>query len=109
MFGKPEWFRPHRIGWGMTPVTRAGWIYMTTWLSVVLLPAGILVTSRGVLESIIWFAAAGAMMMWDMRNVRNTKTEAEIAKEEADLFVIDENETESRRVATENYELHIRD
>ena len=28
MIGKPHWFRRKRFGWGATPVTWEGWVYL---------------------------------------------------------------------------------
>jgi hypothetical protein len=38
MFGKPRWFKPKRFGWGLTPVSWQGWIYVLVWIVVLLIP-----------------------------------------------------------------------
>ena len=34
MFGKPQWFREKKLGWGLTPVTWQGWVYALVWAAV---------------------------------------------------------------------------
>ena len=38
MFGKPHWFKPKRFGWGLTPVSWQGWIYVLIWILLLLGP-----------------------------------------------------------------------
>lgn len=38
MFGKPHWFKPRRLGWGLTPVAWQGWVYVLVWTAVLLGP-----------------------------------------------------------------------
>ena len=38
MFGKPRWFRPRVLGWGLTPITWQGWGYTAIWAGVLLGP-----------------------------------------------------------------------
>lgn len=30
MIGKPEWFKKKKFGWGLTPVTWQGWVYVAS-------------------------------------------------------------------------------
>ncbi len=38
MFGKPHWFKRRRFGWGLTPVSWQGWIYVLMWILLLLAP-----------------------------------------------------------------------
>jgi len=107
MFGKPEWFRPKTTGWGLVPITRQGWLYTLVWLVVLLAPFALLMTLGKHVESVVWLATAIGGLTWDARSIM--KSMNCVAAQEEDLFVIDENETESTRLATRNYEMHLRD
>ena len=48
MFGKPHWFRPKRFGWGLTPVTWQGWVYVLVWIAVLLGAYLLLLTQVGI-------------------------------------------------------------
>lgn len=37
MLGKPEWFTYRSIGWGITPRTWQGWVYVLVFISIVFL------------------------------------------------------------------------
>ena len=67
MFGKPEWFRPKKLGWGLVPVRREGWVYAVVWALVIALPFVWLVERHQGLEAIIWLAAMISLLCWDVR------------------------------------------
>ena len=70
MFGKPQWFREKNLGWGLVPITWQGWVYSTLWGSVIVGPTIALVATKGAVESLIWMGASTAVLVWDVRKVR---------------------------------------
>ena len=103
-FGKPEWFRKRKAGFGVIPTTWQGFAYGVVALAVVTLPfIGFWMNSR-VPEAFVWAAAAAGMIAWDVRGIQR----AIQAKADADLFIIDENETGSE-LATRNFDMQLRE
>ena len=113
MFGKPHWFVKKRFGWGLTPVTWQGWCYTAIWCAVLLLPFLLLLGLSLVPQAGIWLAAAVGVLIWDVKEIRGEMEgtlagDAEPKSSQEDLFVIDENETESERFYTRKYDMEIR-
>lgn len=104
MFGKPQWFREKKSGWGLTPITWQGWTYTAGWTSVLLLPYLAFLTRHQLAEAFIWLAAASGALVWDVRSIliamRPPKAD--------DVLYIDENETASQQFATRNFDLRLR-
>ena len=110
MFGKPHWFKPRTIGWGLNPITWQGWVYSLIWVAVLVVPFCALLYRGQRIESAIWFVAALVLLIWDTRQIlKAMDPRQESGEEQDDLFVIDENETESRKFATRSYEMHLRE
>ncbi len=104
MFGKPEWFRMKKIGWGLVPATWQGWAYTALWASAIFLPCiGMLLWGLP-FESVIWLVASVGLLTWDVRTLRR----AIRSEEDAKLFYIGEDEKDSH-VATRNYDLRMRE
>ena len=80
-FGDPAWFRSHRRGWGLEPVTRSGWIYCTAWLIAGTLPTILLLGRGQVPEALLWFAVASTLLCRDVRLV-NRASGSSAAKSE---------------------------
>lgn len=107
MFGKPEWFVPKRIGWGLTPVTWQGWVYALVWGVIIAAPFVGLLLSRGVVEAIIWMAAAMGFLIVDVRIILRGIRDAEEAK--AMLRIMEQQETRGKELSTDKFDLHITD
>lgn len=105
MFGKPEWFREKSFGWGLMPITWQGWVYVLVWTSVMLVPFLIFLLALNLVpEAVVWLLVAISALTLDVRSiVREIRSEAA-----GDVFVIDE-ETDNSQLATQNYEMHLRD
>ena len=50
MFGKPQWFRPKAIGWGLTPISWQGWAYTALWSAAIAGPFLLLLVSGKPIE-----------------------------------------------------------
>ena len=103
MFGKPQWFKRKKIGWGLTPVSWQGWLYTAVWSAVLLLPMLALVVRNQAPEAVIWLICSSVALVWD---VRQTMQEME-REERKHLLFIGEEETEEP-VDTQNFELRQR-
>lgn len=105
MFGKPEWFKQERIGWGLTPICWQGWLYAAIWLAVVSVPFFVLILNWLVVESLIWLAASLVAARLDVGAVlKPMKT----VQPDEDLLYIDDSETVSEELATRHYDFRLR-
>lgn len=110
MFGKAEWFRPSRGAKGIVPATWQGWAYTGAWGGVIVLPAAALAANVGWIEPLIWLAATGAVLMWDMLQVRremNPGQSAGAAAADDNVLYIGDDET-TDRLATRNFDMQLR-
>lgn len=105
MFGKPSWFKEKTFGWGLYPICRQGWIYTAVWAGVLCVPFLLLLSFRGVPESLIWMAVAIGVLIWDVRKILQQMRR----KDEQDVFFIGEDNNAASHVATRNYDLHVRE
>ncbi len=103
MFGKSEWFT-RVFHWGLVPNSRQGWIYATVWAGVVTLPALLLWWQRGTLAAVVWLVASVLLAVWEGRSLLASMESAE----RKNLFFIGEEDGDSK-VATRNFDLHVRD
>jgi len=106
MFGKPQWFRDKKLGWGLTPITWQGWVYTTIWGAAIAGPFVMLVTRENVLGAGVWVAAMLGALVWDVwqiKRARNAPTVA--AKKETVLYIGDDDAT---NVSTKNLDLTLR-
>lgn len=106
MFGKAEWFRKTKTSLGIAPGTWQGWMYAAGWASVLLLPAAALVGQGKFLETLVWLLASGGLCAFDGWQLRGQVTGRSTG--EGEVLYIDENETESARFATRNYQMRSR-
>ena len=105
MFGKPEWFRKKKIGWGLTPITWQGWVYALTWAAVLTLPFTLLVMRHQAVEAMVWLAAASGLLIYDVRHVlASMKPPAPVD----DVLYIGDEEPARERWATRNYDFQLR-
>ena len=54
MFGKPQWFRPKAIGWGLIPISWQGWLYAGGWTGAISLPFLLLIGRHQPVEAMAW-------------------------------------------------------
>ena len=123
MFGKPEWFVPLRVGWGLTPVTRQGWIYALSWAAVIGIPFILLLLSNGAVHAAIWLGVMIAALVVDVAAILRAinapePVDAEVAAESAPdtaaeteeddvLMIMDEEETRSDRLQTGRFDMRV--
>jgi hypothetical protein len=104
MFGKPDWFKAKRFGWGLTPICWQGWSYTAAWLGVLIVPFLLLIVQHLAVESLVWLIAAMGTLAWDVRQILIAMRRAA----EDDVLYIDESETLSEQFATRNFEFRLR-
>ncbi|HTN77619.1 MAG TPA: hypothetical protein VL096_20315, partial [Pirellulaceae bacterium] len=102
MFGKPEWFKKKTWGWGLTPITRQGWVYTFVSSGIITIPFLVLLFSRGVPEAVIWLAAGVGMLVWDVRQIMQAMT----PPKPKDVLYIGDDEPDS--VQTRQLDLKLR-
>ena len=66
MFGKPQWFRAKKIGWGLVPIRWQGWIYAVCWSAGIALPFLLLLARHQPLEATAWLALAVSGLTYDV-------------------------------------------
>jgi ribosomal protein S28E/S33 len=118
MFSQSNWFRRTDSAPGVVPSTWQGWACAGCWLAVLALPGLVLLGQGKVLETVVWLGATGGLLTWDLMQIRRelatgaqpktgSQPKTGPAKDD-DVLVIDENETESARFATRNFDLKFR-
>jgi hypothetical protein len=115
MFGRSEWFRPKRIGWGLVPITWQGWLYSAGWLAAIMLPFLLLTGRHQPTEASIWMALACILLAYDVRQILRSysgspaaASPAAAAGTQADnvLYILDSQP--GQPVATRNFNLQVR-
>jgi hypothetical protein len=113
MFGKPTWFRPKVIGYGLKPVTWQGWAYTLTWAGVLLVPFWALLLRQQVVEALAWLGCSIAALGYDVWQIRRGMVPPVVAARagarqahEGIWFLADENA--AGPVATRNYDLKLK-
>ncbi len=114
MFGKPNWFRPKAIGWGLTPITWQGWAYTATWSAAIAAPFVLLLASGKAAEAFIWMGLGLGGLVYDVRqillamNPPKPAPAATVAKADDNvLYIMDDAQTHPR-VATRGLHLQTR-
>lgn len=105
MFGKPEWFRDKKVGWGLVPVRWQGWVYSVIWCLVLAGPFALLVTRENIVGGVVWAAVMLAALVWDVRQIKRSRqlpTTAP-AKKDSVLYIGDDD-----TLSTKNLDLHLR-
>ena len=109
MFGKPHWFRKRTVGWGLTPVNFQGRAYAWIWAAILVLPFALLVIRHQPVEGLVWLAAAGGFLIYDIRHImvamKPPVAEAEPAE---DVLYISDEEPPANRLATRNFDFQLR-
>ena len=109
MFGKPQWFRPKVVGWGLVPITWQGWLYTAAWSGATLLPFLLLLGRHQAVEALAWMVfTIGALVcdVWQiLRAIRGPKQAASGSSNQTDnvLYIMDSQPCQV--VATRNYQL----
>ena len=70
MFGKPQWFRAKRIGWGLVPIHWQGWIYAASWVAGIAFPFMLLLARHQPLEAAAWLTLAVGVLTYDVWQIR---------------------------------------
>lgn len=113
MFGKPQWFRPKRIGWGIVPVTWQGWGYTLAWSGAMVLPFLVLLGRRQPVEAMLWMGLSIGALSYDVWNIlrtyRTPTKPATLVKNSRPAGTSHDDHVlyigESEAVATQNYSL----
>jgi hypothetical protein len=71
VFGKPNWFRLKRKGYGLVPIRWQGWVYAAAWVAGITLPFLLLVARQQPLEAMAWIGLALGGLTYDVRQIRS--------------------------------------
>jgi hypothetical protein len=115
MFGKPQWFRPKAIGWGLTPVSWQGWTYTALWVAAIAGPFVLLIGRHQPMEALAWMGLGIGALAYDVRQIllsMNPPKSAPVAaaapkREDNVLYIMDDSATHPR-VATRGFNLQTR-
>ena len=89
MFGKPEWFREKRNGWG----------YAAGWTGVIGFPFALLVERHQGVEALIWLATSMLLLLWDAREIVTAKHRGAATDAATDVLYIGDDESEIEQQA----------
>lgn len=113
MFGKPEWFRAKKFGWGLVPITWQGWVYTGSWCAAIVLPYLLLVERHQAWEATTWMSLGIGALVYDvwqilrtMQGARSTAATATPSGDDGILYILDTPATSP--VATRNYNLRLK-
>jgi hypothetical protein len=115
MFGRSEWFRPKRIGWGLVPITWQGWLYSAGWVGAIMLPFLLLTGRQQPTEASVWMAIACGLLAYDVRQILRsysgssdaaTPAVATGAQGDNILYILDSQPGQA--VATRKFNLQVR-
>ena len=116
MFGKPQWFRPKSIGFGLVPVRWQGWAYTVGWASAIGLPFLVLIGRHQALEAMAWVGLSLGALTYDvwqiLRAIRGRQGAhgvtgmPAVSPDEGVLYIMDSRP--GQPVATRNYDLQVR-
>lgn len=112
MFGKPEWFRDKKIGWGLIPVSWQGWTYTAAWGAAITGPFVALMSQSNATmtyrlgSALIWTAFMLSGLVWDVWQIKRARLAAQTPpKKEPVLYIGDDD---ARSVSTKNLDLQLR-
>lgn len=125
MFGKPEWFRPKRLGWGLVPITWQGWAYTAVWMLAIAAPFWLLTERHQPLEATTWLVFGIGALLYDVRSIlreiRNpapvpasaaaksvAASSAKAAQEDDGILYIHDSAVATAPVVTRNYHLRLK-
>lgn len=113
MFGKPSWFRPKAIGYGLKPVTWQGWVYSLAWAGVLLVPFWALLMRHQIVEALAWLGCSVAALGYDVWQIRRgmippVVRERPVARHANDGIWFLAEENAGTPVATRNYHLKLK-
>src|SRR5262245_23938397 len=115
MFGKPQWFRPKTIGFGLVPVGWQGWTYTAGWVGAIGLPFLLLIGRHQPLEALAWMGLSVGALTYDvsqiLRAIRGPRGNAAgsgnaVTRDDGVLYIMDSQP--GKPVATRNYNLQVR-
>ena len=105
MFGKPEWFRDKKVGWGLVPIRWQGWVYTALWCLILAGPFLLLIARENIVGGLVWVAAMLLALVWDVRQIKRARQvpSAARAKNDSVLYIGDDD-----TLSTKNLDLHLR-
>jgi len=113
MFGRPDWFRPKRFGWGLVPITWQGWLYSAGWLGGIMLPFLLLTGRHQPFEASIWLAISCGLLARDVWQILHSypgsaasAISSAAGQNDNVLYILDSQP--GQPVATRNFNLQVR-
>jgi hypothetical protein len=114
MFGKPEWFRDKKVGWGLSPVSWQGWLYTTIWGAVIAGPFAFLLirpgpdieTSYRLVSAGVWLVATLGGLVWDVWQIKRARNAPPVAAKKEPVLYIGDDDGSS--LSTKNLDLQLR-
>lgn len=105
VFGKPEWFRPKSIGWGLTPVKWQGRIFAAGWSAAILFPFIYLISHSLLPEAFAWVVLSLAALIREVTQILN-QTAGQWQKHPGSIRAHDP--AGDGQVATRHFDLQLR-
>lgn len=105
MFGKPEWFREKRTGWGLRPIAWQGWAYTAVWGTVIAGPFAVLALQREPTNVAIWLLASISVLLVDVWQIKKSLKPPVAVKKDPVLYIGDDD---ASSVSTKNLDLQLR-
>jgi hypothetical protein len=108
MFGKPDWFKDKKVGWGLTPIKWQGWAYTLVWGAVIAGPFLLLISRENGMGAGVWMLAAMGGLIWDVWQIKRARYAPPVAaakKKEPVLYIGDDEATE---LSTKNLDMQLR-
>lgn len=116
MFGKPQWFRPKSIGWGLQPVAWQGWGYTALWCAALAGPFTLLIVRSQPLEALAWLGIGIAALVYDVKQILyaikhpafpRAATATPDRQDDNILYILDDGQPQ-QPVVTRGYNLRMR-
>ena len=106
MFGKPNWFRPKTLGWGLTPITWQGWAYAGVWSALLAVPFSLLMIRYQWMEGLAWLGCGIGLLVYDVRSILTAMNPP--AKKPKDDVLYIGPESGAAELATRKYDMRLR-
>jgi hypothetical protein len=116
MFGNPDWFRPKKAGWGLTPTRWQGWAYALAWMAIIGSPFVLMLWWELAPQAFVWLVVMFGGLIYDVRDIRrqmqrasfNDAARQTVPAPEKDVLYIGDSDAGTTSLATRNYSLKLK-